>query len=532
MKNKIIGLLLLAALLLLGGCQNAQQIENEINIINAGSTEDVTQEDNSTVIASSSASSAKDSQPSLPNSEASTSAESKQTSTPDLNETIEPLESITAPSSQASDTRTAVPQTSYSTEDCPKTSTQDATTSPSTVPQATTSTTTIAATSAETEPTEIPDFSENEYTALNHDEVRGVWISYIELAEMLTGKTAQQFKASIEQAFDNCTALGLNTIYVHARSHGDAYYNSTLFPQSKYVTGVYGKAADFDPLEIMIEQAHARGLSIHAWINPLRCCAVSDISGAKGTLIYEWANNSETSGKYIVNVNGTYYLNPAYKSVTNLIAAGAAEIAANYDVDGVHIDDYFYPTTDAGFDSEAFAESGYDILSSFRFANCDRLVSGLYSAIKNANTSALFGVSCQGSLENNYNQMYADVKKWIANDGYLDYIMPQIYYGFDNSTQPYEKCTSEWDELSTAGGKPLIIGLSVSKIGSADAWAGAGKNEWITDKNILSRQFSYAAEKQSYGGICLYSYRSVFSPESSVKSQVEEEINALKALFE
>lgn len=396
-------------------------------------------------------------------------------------------------------------------------------------PVQTTSQTTTAQPEPDENPAVQPSYGSNSYRALNHSEVRGVWISYIELAEMLTGKTAAQFTQAIGAAFDNCAALGLNTVYVHARSHGDAYYDSDLFPQSKYVTGTLGKKADFDPLEMMTEQAHARGLSIHAWINPLRCCAVSEISGADGTIIGEWAK--KRAGTYIVNVNGTYYLNPAYSEVTDLIAAGAAEIAANYDVDGVHIDDYFYPTTDASFDSAAYAESAYDTLSAFRFANCDRLVSALYGAVKGANSSALFGVSCQGSLENNYNQMYADVKKWTTADGYLDYIMPQIYYGFDNSAQPYKTCVSTWDALAVAGGKPLIVGLSVSKLGMEDTWAGAGKREWITDGDIIPRQFTYAAEQQSYGGVCLYSYRSVFAPESSVKAQVDKEIKALRALF-
>lgn len=534
MKNKTISLLCAAALLL-SGCQSSQSAESSINIINAGTAESVPQssipQESSPALSGESLSS-RDDEP--------TPVESTEVVTTSP-EQLQPQDSTNA-SAQTPAENTTVSTTAVTT---PAASTTTESTTASTT-AATSQTTTQTSTEASTTPdtaSSVPDTAEditqpveieytaNVYSALNYSEVRGIWISYIELAELLRGKTAEQFKANIGQAFDNCAALGLNTVYIHARSHGDAYYQSSLFPQSKYVTGTYGKSADFDPLEIMVEQAHARGLSIHAWINPLRCCALSEISGAQGTRIYEWANNSATAGKYIVNVNGTYYLNPAYTEVIDTIAAGAAEIVANYDVDGVHIDDYFYPTTNADFDSAAFAQSGYDTLSAFRFANCDKLVSGLYSAVKAANSTALFGVSCQGSLENNYNLMYADVKKWIANDGYLDYIMPQIYYGFDNSSQPYEKCTSEWNELSTAGGKPLIVGLSVSKIGAEDEWAGAGKYEWINDKKILSRQFAFAAEMQAYGGACLYSYKSVFWADSAVESQVVEEINALKALF-
>lgn len=383
----------------------------------------------------------------------------------------------------------------------------------------------------EQEPEDIPTpvYGSSSYTALNYSQVKGVWISYIELAEMLTGQSESGFRSAIGKAYDNCVSLGLNTVYVHVRSHSDAYYKSELFPWSKYCTGTLGKAPDFDPLEVMIEEAHSRGLSFQAWINPLRACGTGEISAHSGYKTGAWANSADTKGKYIVAVNGTYYLNPAYTEVTDYIACGAAEIVSRYDVDGLHIDDYFYPTTDSSFDSSAYSASVYSSLSDFRFANCDRLVSSLYSAVKSANPTALFGVSCQGSMENNYNQMYADVKKWCGGSGYVDYIMPQIYYGFDNSSQPYLTCAAQWNETAASGGIPLIVGLSASKIGLEDTWAGAGKYEWINGENILARQLSGAEALSSYGGVCLYSYRSVFTPESGVKAQTEKEIAAFKA---
>lgn len=379
------------------------------------------------------------------------------------------------------------------------------------------------------EPTEIPseNTGTNSYKTLNYPEIKGIWISYIELSEMLTGQSESAFRKNIGAAYDNIADLGLNTVYVHVRSHGDAYYGSELFPPSKYASGTLGKAPDFDPLEVMLEEAHKRGLSFQAWINPLRCCSEMELSSLSGYKINDFAD-----GKRAVAVNGYYYLNPAYDEVIEYIARGAAEIVANYDVDGLHIDDYFYPTTDSSFDSAAYSQSGFDTISAFRLANCDKLVSGIYSAVKSANGSALFSVSCQGSVENNYNQMYADVKKWCSQSGYLDYVMPQIYYGFNNSAQPYETCASQWNDMAQAGDIPLVVGLSVSKVGLEDVWAGAGKTEWITDENILARQIRYALELRSYGGVCLYSYRSVFAPEAGVKEQVDGEISAVKGCWE
>lgn len=390
-----------------------------------------------------------------------------------------------------------------------------------------TTTTTLA-----TEPV-IPanSYGTNGYSALNYGEVKGVWISYIELAQLLQGQPRDSFRKNISAVFDNCAALGINTVYVHVRSHSDAYYRSDLFPWSKYVTGTLGADPGFDPLEIMLDEAHSRGLSFQAWINPLRACGEGQLSSYGSYPVYTFATADGMAGKYAVSVNGTYYLNPAYEQVTQLIADGASEILTKYNVDGLHIDDYFYPTTDASFDSSAFAASGADSLSDFRFANCDRMVSGLYSAVKKANPTAVFSVSVQGRIDNNYTQLYADVKKWCTTSGYLDVIIPQIYYGFENSTAPYQATLDEWEELARNGGIPLVTGLSVSKAGAEDTWAGSGKNEWINNTDILSRQLAAAKKCSSYGGFALYSYRSIFSPDAAVSAAVEKEISALKELI-
>lgn len=375
----------------------------------------------------------------------------------------------------------------------------------------------------EDDPPELPKIPDvnvgsNSYKAVNYSEVKGVWISYLELNGMASGSESS-FRSSISDVYDNCVDLGINTVYVHVRSHGDAYYDSALFPRTKYLGGSY------DPLPIMIDEAHKRGLSFQAWINPLRGCATSDIGRESGYPLYDWAGN-ETK---LVSVNGYYYLNPAYDDVIELIAKGAAEIVANYDVDGIHIDDYFYPTTEAWFDNAAYQASSYTNLSDFRFANCDRLVSSLYKAVKDANGTALFGVSPQGNYDNNYYYMYADVKKWCTNSGYLDYIMPQIYFGFNNANQPFETVVAKWDNIARSGGVPLIVGIGPYRIGDEDGWAGSGRYEWQTDKKILARQVTSSREAVAYGGICLYSYNSLFNPSSSVKNQVEDELTALKS---
>lgn len=374
------------------------------------------------------------------------------------------------------------------------------------------------------------DLPVNSYTALNYSDVKGVWISYFELYPILTGKSESEFASGIGEYYDNCLSLGINTVYVHVRPYGDAIYRSDYFPWSKYCTGYIGEDPGFDPLDIMIEEAHARGISFQAWVNPLRCYQEDDapyVSTSYKT--GQWYNTKD--GDYIVKVNSYWWLNPAYKEVTDLIALGAAELVSRYDVDGVHIDDYFYPTTDESFDSIAFSASSYSSLSQFRLDNCSRMVLGMYNAVKSHNPTAVFGVSAQGNVTNNETQLYADVEKWSRESGYVDYMAPQIYYGFDNSGQPFEQVIEQWDNMLSGTGKALIPGLAVYKIGTEDTWAGDGQYEWINDTEIIKRQIIKSQETSNYGGVILYSYQFIFEPEESVKQEVNEEISAFKPLL-
>lgn len=374
------------------------------------------------------------------------------------------------------------------------------------------------------------DLPVNSYTALNYSDVKGVWISYFELYPILTGKSESEFASGIGEYYDNCLSLGINTVYVHVRPYGDAIYRSDYFPWSKYCTGYIGEDPGFDPLDIMIEEAHARGISFQAWVNPLRCYQEDDapyVSTSYKT--GQWYDTKD--GDYIVKVNSYWWLNPAYKEVTDLIALGAAELVSRYDVDGVHIDDYFYPTTDESFDSIAFGASSYSSLSQFRLDNCSRMVLGMYNAVKSHNPTAVFGVSAQGNVTNNETQLYADVEKWSRESGYVDYMAPQIYYGFDNSGQPFEQVIEQWDNMLSGTGKALIPGIAVYKIGTEDTWAGDGQYEWINDTEIIKRQIIKSQETSNYGGVILYSYQFIFEPEESVKQEVNEEISAFKPLL-
>ena len=374
------------------------------------------------------------------------------------------------------------------------------------------------------------NYPKNSYSALNYSEVKGVWISYIEINNLLKGKSKSEFRKAAGKLYDNCLSLGLNTVYVHVRAYGDAFYYSELYPFSKYVSGSLGTKTDYDPLEILIEEAHDRGLSFQAWINPLRLCASGDMPYVSADYpIGSWYKSADYKGKYIVNVNGTWYLNPAYSEAIKLVGDGVREIVSGYDVDGIHIDDYFYPTTDASFDSAAFNNSGKASLSAFRIANCNNLVREIYNATHECSSTAVFGASTQGNMNNNITQLYADAESWCRG-GYIDYFAPQIYYGFENSAQPFKTCVDSWCDLVKGTNVKLYIGLALYKIGQEDKWAGSGQYEWQNTSTMIKRQIEYSFGKKDCSGIVLYCYNYLFS-DGYHTAAIQKEIDNFKDLL-
>ncbi|MGN1134266.1 MAG: glycoside hydrolase family 10 protein [Oscillospiraceae bacterium] len=365
---------------------------------------------------------------------------------------------------------------------------------------------------------------ENEYTPINYDEQKAVWISYIDLQPMILEKTAEEFGENISEAFEKIKDLGCNTVYCHVRSFGDAYYKSKLFPYSKEITGKIGGDPGYDPLEIMIEKAHASDLSIHAWINPMRCETEENIKAMDNSYdIKKWYSDKVKYADYIVKSESDnhYWLNPGVPEIRDLIADGVKEIVENYNVDGIHIDDYFYPTTDASFDAQYYVESkATENLDQWRTNNISKMVKAIYDSTKSKDERVLFGVSPQGNMENNYNFMYADIKKWCSEKGYLDYIVPQIYFGFDNSVKPFKQTAEEWSKAVTDKSVKLVIGLGIYKIGEEE--------EFMNTRGIIGKQIENAKKLDNYGGVALYNYINLFEPSEELAERTDAELKYIK----
>ena len=323
----------------------------------------------------------------------------------------------------------------------------------------------------------------------------GVWLPYMHFEDYMYQKSADEFRSAVHTMLEDYKSQEVNTVYFHVHPCGDAYYDSDIFPKGVYLDG------DYDPLAIVTEEAHSLGMSLHAWINPLRCQTTEQMNALPDSfIIRQWADDPDCA--FVKTVGERYYLDPSYPEVTDLVCRCAGEILEKYPVDGIHIDDYFYPTTDPDFDSREFAESGEADLSTWRLGNCTRLVKSLCDTVHSY--GRIFGISPQGNISANYETQYADVKLWAGNKEYCDYIVPQIYFGFRNAACPFEETLRQWEALADGSGVSLIIGLAAYKTGKEDKWAGLdGQNEWIDDPDIISRQ-TELVKQSSADGYALY----------------------------
>lgn len=364
-------------------------------------------------------------------------------------------------------------------------------------------------------------------------EIRGIWLSYIDLAPMLTGKTEKEFTNNIQGAFEKVKDFGFNTVIVQVRPFSDALYKSQYYPWSFICNGNEGQPIKFDPLEIMIKEAHKRDLRIEAWLNPYRVRTstsketISDKNPAS-----KWINEGSDS---VIHYNGGVYYNPGKEEVRQLIVNGVTEIVQNYNVDGIHFDDYFYPGTESSIDEGTFGDyllqGGTLSLEDWRRENVNILVKQVYDAIKKIDSEVLFGISPQGSMSNNYNSQYIDVEKWVQNKGYIDYICPQVYYGFENEKSDFISTVESFNNLVTESSVAVYVGLAAYKIGTEDKWAGTGSQEWINNNDILKRQVEATRNLKRCAGVFVYRYDSLFNPSSQVAGQVNSEMENLKKAF-
>ena len=368
-----------------------------------------------------------------------------------------------------------------------------------------------------------PEAAPEPNPALPSGEWRAVWVSYLEWARM-DFSSEEAFRAAAAELLDNSAALGLNTVIAQVRPFGDALYESSLFPWSHLCTGTQGQGPGFDPLDVLVTEAHGRGLSLEAWVNPYRLKS----SAAMPPSIAD-TNLMNTHPEWCCTVGDGVYLNPAVPEAAAYVVQGVAELVEKYAVDGIHFDDYFYPTTDTSLDAAQFAASGEADLADWRRANVTALVKGARDAVKAADPTLRFGISPQGNPDNDLDQQYSDVTGWLASgdgDAVVDYLCPQVYWGqgfalHNGSTRfAFENIVPAWLAYPRAADVALYFGLGAYRVGVGDG--GSNENSlsgWSTGR-ALADQVAFLRE-QGAGGWALYRYGSLFGPEQTSLAAAE-----------
>lgn len=338
---------------------------------------------------------------------------------------------------------------------------------------------------------------------------RAVWVSYLEWQNFDFSSEAA-FTAAAGRLLGNCKALGLNTVIAQVRPFGDALYPSALFPWSHLVTGTQGQDPGYDPLAILVREAHSRGLLLEAWVNPYRIRLSEKMPPALAD-----TGLAAVHPDWVKEAAGGLWLDPASPAVRDYIVDGVAEILQNYQVDGIQFDDYFYPTTDESFDAEDYAASGTALgLADWRRENVNALVRAAYDKVKELAPHVAFGISPQGNNDNNYNGQYSDVAMWLSTPGYVDYVMPQVYWGYDFTLQSgsqryaFANIVSEWLAMPRDPSVHLAFGLGAFRIGDGDGSAQAS-DEWQSGGN-LARMVATLQDKGA-DGYALYRYDNLFN---------------------
>lgn len=298
--------------------------------------------------------------------------------------------------------------------------------------------------------------------------MRGIWLSYVDFEDAgLYNRNEQEFIQNSDTVFKTLKKYGFNTIYFHVRPFDDAIYPNSSF---KWCTSLSDKPLKYDALKILIDTAHRYNISFHAWINPYR------ITMEK---IYD----------------------PSKTSTIEHIVSGVKEIIENYDVDGIHFDDYFYPAAKAG-------NQFYDVPEKERMEYVNRMVQSVYSTIKNYNPEIIFGISPSGNTEY-AESIGCDLNTWLTEDGYIDYIAPQIYWsdiyisGKKTKTL-YSDRLEEWSDLGL-GNIPVYPGLALYKAGIRSSIDRGWRNTDNIAKQVRLSDF------YDCNGYILFSYRDLFT---------------------
>ena len=343
-------------------------------------------------------------------------------------------------------------------------------------------------------------------------EFRAVWVATVANIDWPSkpGLSSEEQQNEVIGILDKQKALGMNAVILQIRPASDALYQSAIEPWSRYLTGVPGKAPHpyYDPLHFWIEEAHKRGMELHAWLNPFRVALNYSQALAPEHVAFRYP-------EWIVKYGNSLYFDPGLPQTREYVSLVVKDIVSRYDVDAIHFDDYFYPYPLAEDfpDTTSFAYYGHGFYNKadWRRGNVDMLIKMLNDTIKAVKPWVKFGISPFGVWRNiaddprgsntkagatNYDHLYADIIKWQKNH-WIDYSLPQLYWQIGHPLADFKTLAHWWQKHSYGRGIYIGLGLYKSDIQST-------VKEW-KEPGELPRQIKLIREIPEIGGVAYYS---------------------------
>lgn len=364
-------------------------------------------------------------------------------------------------------------------------------------------------------------------------EMRGVWVATVENIDFAPHSDAATFRSDFAALASTLAKRRFNAVFVQVRPNNDAFYPSAINPWSRWLTGTEGKGiAGFDPLAYMLSEAKRNSLEFHAWLNPYRVIGKTKLSKAGYLATLDPKNFARRNPSLVLEVplakgERLLFLDPGNPAVVKHVVDTVREIVAKYDVDAIHFDDYFYPYSQFGdIDNNSFARFNPGKLSraDWRRRNVDTLVFEVSRLLKSheqkTGRKVKFGISpfgiwanqkdiAAGSLtagKSSYLAQYADTRGWVKK-GYLDYIVPQLYWPFNHEVAAYAALVDWWSQQVKGTGTDLYIGIAAYQAGSSSSWS---------NPDELYNQLRYDRKFPEVKGEVFFSCRSILEPRNPV----------------
>lgn len=336
----------------------------------------------------------------------------------------------------------------------------------------------------------LPAFASAEYVPPLR-QMRGMWIASVVNINWPSkqGLSVEEQKAEYLAWLDLAEQRKLNSVFVQIRPTADAFWPSPFEPWSHWITGVQGQDPGYDPLGFAVEETHKRGLAFHAWFNPYRVSMQDDPNQLHPD------HPGRKNPDWILPFGGKLYYNPGMPEVRKFCQDAMLDALARYDIDGLHFDDYFYPTNSTAFDdAEEFAKygAGFPDLAAWRRNNVDLMVSEMQQRVREVKPEAAWGISPSGIWRNkgtdplgsetnggqSYDNLHADTRGWVKK-GWLDYIAPQLYWYIGQPPADYSKLVPWWSDVADGTKTMLWIGQAAYKAGDP-----AQAPEWQDPKEL------------------------------------------------